>query len=144
MPPRPRRAAEMLEQAGFALMEADGARDRVEALTATVRAYEQGLLALREGIGRPPARTHDPAVFEAERDRLGRLLAVLQGIESRPGRSSCCIPTDPRHRARGHDRGGCHARRRARGASAPGAQLEELASLRALQDARLSAVVGPP
>ena len=78
-------AAEMLEQAGFALLEADGARDRVEALTRTVRAYEEGLLALREGIRQAAQREQTILlVFEAERDRLSRLLGVLQSIEGAP------------------------------------------------------------
>ena len=79
------RAAEMLEQAGFALLEAEGARDRVEALTQTVRAYEEGLLALREGIRQAALREQTIVmVFEAERDRLSRLLGVLQSIEAAP------------------------------------------------------------
>jgi hypothetical protein len=40
----------MLQIEAASLAEAEGARDRVEALTETVRAYEQGLLALREGV----------------------------------------------------------------------------------------------
>jgi septal ring factor EnvC (AmiA/AmiB activator) len=79
------RAAEMLEQAAFALLEAEGARDRVEALTQTVRAYEEGLLALREGMRQAALREQTIlAVFEAERDRLSRLLGVLQSIEGAP------------------------------------------------------------
>ncbi|MEM7723363.1 MAG: peptidase M23, partial [Pseudomonadota bacterium] len=75
-------AAEMLEQAGFALLEADSARDRVEALTQTVRAYEEGLLALRAGIRQAALQERTILlVFEAERDRLARLLGVLQAIE---------------------------------------------------------------
>ena len=79
------RAAEMLEQAAFALLEAEGARDRVEALTQTVRAYEEGLLALREGMRQAALREQTIlTVFEAERDRLSRLLGVLQSIEGAP------------------------------------------------------------
>jgi len=78
-------AATTAAEAAFALLEADGARDRVEALTQTVRAYEEGLLALREGIRQAAQREQTILlVFEAERDRLSRLLGVLQSIEGAP------------------------------------------------------------
>lgn len=79
------RAAAMLEAAARSLSEADGARFRVEALTQTVRAYEQGLLALRDGIRQAALRERTILLlFEAERERLARLLAVLQTIEGAP------------------------------------------------------------
>ena len=42
-------AADQLEAATIALQEAESARDRVAALTETVRAYEAGLAAMRDG-----------------------------------------------------------------------------------------------
>jgi uncharacterized phage infection (PIP) family protein YhgE len=87
-------AAELLQNAAVSLAEAEGARDRVEALTETVRAYEEGLSALREGVRQAALRERAIlAVFEAERERLGRLLAVLQSIQSAPRRFCCCTPT---------------------------------------------------
>jgi predicted XRE-type DNA-binding protein len=69
------RAANMLQEAASALADADGARDRVEALTETVRAYEQGLLALREGVRQAALRERAIlTVFDVERDRLSRLV----------------------------------------------------------------------
>ncbi len=129
------RAAEMLEQAGFALLEADGARDRVEALTQTVRAYEEGLLALREGIRQAALRERTILlVFEAERDRLSRLLGVLQSIEGAPAPLLMMHPEG----ALGTARSGMIVSEItpavAEEARALRGQLQELATLRALQD----------
>jgi septal ring factor EnvC (AmiA/AmiB activator) len=139
------RAAEMLEQAGFALLEAEGARDRVEALTQTVRAYEEGLLALREGMRQAALREQTILlVFEAERDRLGRLLGVLQTIDAAPAPLLLMHPEG----ALGTARSGMILSEVtpavAAEARALRAQLEELATLRALQDtavAQLSAAL---
>ncbi|MBF9058693.1 peptidoglycan DD-metalloendopeptidase family protein [Rhodobacterales bacterium HKCCSP123] len=129
------RAAEMLEQAGFALLEAEGARDRVEALTQTVRAYEEGLLALREGIRQAALRERTILlVFEAERDRLSRLLGVLQSIEGAPAPLLLMHPEG----ALGTARSGMIVSEVtpavAEEARALRGQLQELATLRALQD----------
>ena len=129
-----RRAAEMLEQAGFALMEADGARDRVEALTATVRAYEEGLLALREGLRQAVLREQTIlTVFEAERDRLARLLGVLQGIESSQGPVILLHPEGPLSTARAGMIVADVTPAVAREAAALRAQLNELALMRDVQ-----------
>jgi septal ring factor EnvC (AmiA/AmiB activator) len=128
------RAAEMLEQAGFALLEADSARDRVEALTDTVRAYEEGLLALREGIRQAALRERTIVlVFEAERDRLARLLGVLQAIESAPAPILMMHPEGPLGTARSGMIVSEVTPAVAREAQALRAQLEELAILRSLQ-----------
>jgi hypothetical protein len=50
------RAAAMLERAALGMAEADGARDRVDALSETILAYEEGLAALREGMRRAAIR----------------------------------------------------------------------------------------
>jgi predicted XRE-type DNA-binding protein len=85
------RAANMLQEAASALADADGARDRVEALTETVRAYEEGLLALREGVRQAALRERAIlTVFEVERDRLSRLVAVFSRSSPRRGRCCCC------------------------------------------------------
>jgi murein hydrolase activator len=129
------RAAEMLEQAAFALLEAEGARDRVEALTQTVRAYEDGLLALREGMRQAALREQTIlTVFEAERDRLSRLLGVLQGIEGAPAPLLLMHPAG----ALGTARSGMILSEVtpavAEEARALRMQLEDLATLRRLQD----------
>lgn len=80
-----RAAIEALQAAGDALAQAEGARDRVAALTETVRAYEAGLAALREGLRHATIRERAiEGAFAAESDRLSRLLGVLQTIEAAP------------------------------------------------------------
>ncbi|MCB1368439.1 MAG: peptidoglycan DD-metalloendopeptidase family protein [Rhodobacteraceae bacterium] len=77
-----RKAAEDLKAATRALKDAREARDRVEALTGAVRAYEDGLAAMRESLRRAAIRE---AVlrreFAARRDQLSRLLGVLQTLQ---------------------------------------------------------------
>ncbi|SLN63013.1 hypothetical protein TRL7639_03534 [Falsiruegeria litorea R37] len=76
-------AALLLEQAGVALSEADSARDRVRALTATVQAYEAGLAAMRDGLRRVSTREGQlTAQLRAREDEIAQLLGVLQTIET--------------------------------------------------------------
>lgn len=76
------RAARMLQEAGTALSRAQGADDRVAALTATVRAYEEGLLALREGLRQAAIREGVlRRALDAKQDRIATLLATLQTIQ---------------------------------------------------------------
>ncbi|MBY6201459.1 hypothetical protein KUV65_08810 [Maritalea mobilis] len=133
------RAAEMLEAAGQSLSEAEGARDRVEALTQTVRAYEEGLLALRDGLREAALRERTILlVFEAERDRLARLLAVLQSIEAAPAPLLLLHPEGPLGTARSGMIVSEVTPAVADEAMALRAQLEELAVLRALQENALA------
>jgi len=133
------RAAEMLLEAAAALTEADGARDRVEALTETVRAYEEGLLALREGVRQAALRERAILLaFEAERDRLARLLGVLQSIQSAPGPILMLHPEGPVGTARAGMIVADITPSVAREAQELRARLEELALLRGLQDAALT------
>lgn len=96
-----RRASQMLNSAGVKLTEASQASDRVSALTDTVRAYEEGLSAIREGIRRAAIR--EAAIkqsFDAKRDRLSRLLGVLQTIEKSPAPLLLMHPSGPLGTAR--------------------------------------------
>lgn len=78
-------AAASLARAAVALDRAEGARDRVAALTETVRAYETGLSALRDGLRRGALRERAiRAEFEAEADRLSRLFGVLMSMQTSP------------------------------------------------------------
>ena len=132
------RAAQMLDAAATSLVEADGARDRVEALTETVRAYEEGLLALREGIRRAAQREQTIlVVFEAERDRLARLLGVLQTMERAPAPLLMLHPSGPVGTARSGMILSDVSPAIASEAARLQAQLEEIALLRALQDSAL-------
>jgi septal ring factor EnvC (AmiA/AmiB activator) len=135
------RAAEMLEQAGFALLEAEGARDRVEALTQTVRAYEEGLLALREGLRQAALQERSILlVFEAESARLARLLAVLQTIEAEPAPLRLLHPEGALDTARSGMIVADVAPAVIDEARALRRQLEDLAALRQVQDDALDAL----
>ncbi|MGB3409415.1 MAG: peptidase M23, partial [Jannaschia sp.] len=80
-----RHAAGLLTEAAAQLEEARDASDRVAALTAVVRAYEEGLAALRDGVRqvtiRERALTADLAGREGE---IARLLGVLSNMERAP------------------------------------------------------------
>ncbi len=76
-------AAEMLEQASIALTEADSARDRVKALTETLKAYEAGLTAMRDGLRRAALREAQlTAELQVREQEVAQLLGVLQTIET--------------------------------------------------------------
>ncbi|MCP5036504.1 MAG: peptidoglycan DD-metalloendopeptidase family protein [Rhodobacteraceae bacterium] len=91
-----RNAITALQEAATELRAAEGARDRVTALTLTVRAYEAGLDAMREGLRRATIREASiRGVFEAERDRLASLLGVLQSIEASPAPITLLHPSGP-------------------------------------------------
>jgi murein hydrolase activator len=79
-----------------ALEEATGARDRVAALTQTIRAYEEGLAALREALRQAALR--EAALqrqFESRSDQVSRLLGVLSQLESEPGPLLLLHPSGP-------------------------------------------------
>ncbi len=138
-----REATRMLEDAATALRDADGARDRVEALTETVRAYEHGLDALRAGIRDAALRERTILlVFEAERERLAQLLGVLQRIENAPAPATLLHPEGPLGTARLGMIVADVTPAVAREAVTLRAQLEELAVLRALQDGAIAELEG--
>ena len=91
-----KRAAGQLEAAQNALRAAQRATDRVAALTQTIHAYEHGLTALREGVRRAAVR--EAALrqkFDGERERIARLLGVLQAIEVSPAPVLLLHPSGP-------------------------------------------------
>lgn len=129
------RAAQMLERAALSMAEADDAHDRVDALTETIRAYEEGLAALREGIRRAAIREQSiTVVFEAEQERLGRLLGVLQSMQSAPAPLLLIHPSGPVGTARSGMIVSDVTPAVAAEARELRRQLEELALLRAVQD----------
>ena len=78
-------AALALTEAADLLAEAEGSRDRIKALSETVRAYEDGLAALRQGmreaaLGERALRTE----FDREAGQLSTLLGALSSIQSSP------------------------------------------------------------
>ncbi|NBE09262.1 murein hydrolase activator EnvC family protein [Paragemmobacter ruber] len=89
-------AAADLQAAVAAMEEAEGARDRVAALTQTIRAYEDGLAALREALRQASLReTALNLQFNAERERISQLVGVLGQLEAEPGPLLLLHPTGP-------------------------------------------------
>lgn len=131
-----REAVTLLEGASLALQEAEGARDRVAALTATVKGYEAGLKAMREGLRAVTLREQQlTREFEARQGEIGQLLAVLQTI-GRSAESPVLLlhPSGPTGTARAgillsHITPALQKR-----ADALRADLEEVSTLRTLQE----------
>ena len=72
-------ASAMLLEAGQSLDAAETSRDRIAALTETVRAYEVGLSAMREGLRRAALRERVlTEKLQGEDQDIGALLALLQ------------------------------------------------------------------
>ena len=88
-----REASDFLNQAALSLSQADGARNRIAALTETVRAYERGLAAMREGLRRAALEERALAQTLEGRDaELMQLLAALQSIERSGGAAQILHP----------------------------------------------------
>lgn len=89
-------AAADLQAAVQALEEAEVAKDRVDALTQTIRAYEDGLSALRGSLRQASLReTALTLRFNAERDRIAKLVGILGQLEAEPGPLLLLHPTGP-------------------------------------------------
>jgi septal ring factor EnvC (AmiA/AmiB activator) len=89
-------AAADLQTAIVAMQAATGARDRVAALTQTIRAYELGLDAVREGLRQVTIReTALTLQFEAQRDQVARLIGVLESLPTDPGPLLLLHPAGP-------------------------------------------------
>ncbi len=129
-----RQAMADLDAAHLALSEADSASDRVKALSQTIRAFEDGLDALREGLRRAALR--EAAIrreFEAENENVSRFLGVLLSVQSVQGPLSLLHPAGPLGAARaGMIVGEITPALQAR-AEDLRVRLEEVAILRALQ-----------
>ena len=129
-------AAATLRAAAEGLSQSETAPDRVAALTETVRAYEGGLAAYRGGLRAVVLRERAiAAAFEAEETRLSGLLAILASVETAPEITVLLHPGS----ALDHLRAGLLAADLAPAletrATALKAELDELAVLRALQEA---------
>ena len=80
--PEAQAAAAELREAVAALSAAEGSRERVSALTRTIRAYERGFGALRDALRRASAREAEiEASFAARRERIGALLGAMAMME---------------------------------------------------------------
>ena len=90
------KAAADLQSAVAALQEAESARDRVAALTRTIKAYESGLAALREALRQATLReTQLTRQFQAKRDRVAQLVGILARIDPDPGPLLLLHPAGP-------------------------------------------------
>lgn len=89
-------AAEDLRASVAGLEAARGAKDRIKALTATIRAYEAGLAALREALRQADLRQTELTMqFQAKRGDLSALLGVLAGMEGEGGPLLLLHPNGP-------------------------------------------------
>ncbi|TDK46847.1 murein hydrolase activator EnvC family protein [Antarcticimicrobium luteum] len=96
-----RAASAQLEQAALDLQAAEGARDRVHALTETVRAFEAGLAAMRDGLRR--AATREATLshrLQAREGEIAQLMGVLLTIETSPPPVRMLHPQGPLGSAR--------------------------------------------
>ena len=130
-----RAAAVRLSDAARLLDGAEGARNRVKALTETIHAYEDGLQAMREGLRRAAIReetlSRDLQAREAE---IAQLLGVLASIGQTPAPVLLLHPSGPV----GTARSGMILAEVAPGLEQKAAELrgklEEVVVLRALQE----------
>lgn len=89
-------AAASLQAAVASLGKANQARDRVQALTKTISAYEEGLTALRESLRQVSIRETTLVLqFDAKRDRVAQLVGVLSRMEADPAPLLLLHPSGP-------------------------------------------------
>jgi septal ring factor EnvC (AmiA/AmiB activator) len=124
-----------LEAATADLIAAQGARDRVSALSATIRAYEDGLAALRDALRRAALReTALRRDFDAKSARIAQLLGVLSALERTEGPLLLLHPSGPVGTAQSAMLLADVTPALAAEAEVLRAQLQEIALIRALQD----------
>jgi murein hydrolase activator len=127
-------AAADIETAIAALDQATASRDRVAALSQTIRAYEEGLAALRGALREAHLReTTMTLQFDAKRDRISQLLGVLARMEANPGPLLLLHPAGPLGTARSGMMLADVTPALQAEAQILRADLQELADLRALQ-----------
>lgn len=91
-----RAAASALEQASMQLDAAESARDRVRALTGTVKAYEAGLAAMRGGLRDAAIReTELTRRLQSQETEIAQLLGVLSSLGGRAAPSAMLHPQGP-------------------------------------------------
>ncbi|MEM0948461.1 MAG: peptidase M23 [Pseudomonadota bacterium] len=128
------RAAQAMQTASLLLDAADGARDRVAALTEAVRAYEIGLAALRDGIRRSAEGERAlKARFEANEAQLAVLIGALMSMQVSPETVTLLHPSGPVSSARADMILGAVTPEIAGQAAGLRRDLEELALIRTLQ-----------
>ncbi|KAA2313008.1 peptidoglycan DD-metalloendopeptidase family protein [Puniceibacterium sp. HSS470] len=91
-----RAAADDLDAASRALDSAARASDRTAALTDAIRAYEKGLSAMRQSLREAALREASlQREFDAQRDEIAALLAVLQTLSLEPAPVLMLHPSGP-------------------------------------------------
>lgn len=91
-----RAAAERLSRASELLDSAESARNRVKALSETVRAYEDGLQAMREGLRRAAIREQTLSrELQSREDEVAQFLGVLMGMGGTPAPVLLLHPSGP-------------------------------------------------
>ncbi|MHA6347203.1 murein hydrolase activator EnvC family protein [Roseivivax sp. CAU 1761] len=134
-----RRAAEALSLAGEKLAAADGARDRVKALTETIRAYEDGLAAMRDGLRAAAVREDALRRELAARDgEVAQLLGALQAVSRAELPEQMLHPAGPLGTARAGMLVASVTPALAQKAQELRADLEEVALLRSLQESAVA------
>ena len=94
-------AARAIETAAIQLDKAGDARDRVAALTTTVRAYEDGLAAMRDGLRAAAIRETELARrLQAQEGDVAQLLGALMSLGGRMGPQVMLHPEGPLGTAR--------------------------------------------
>lgn len=90
-----------LQEAAQNLAEANSSGDRVNALTKTIRAYEQGLSGLREGIRQAALRERQiEASIRSQESQLSSLLGALLSMQTSPEALALLHPAGPVQSAR--------------------------------------------
>lgn len=91
-----RAAAAELEAAAVLLDKADGARDRVRALTETIQAFEKGLGAMRSGLRQAAINEAQLSKKLQSRDtEVAQLFGALQSIGGNPSPTAFLHPDGP-------------------------------------------------
>jgi len=128
-------AASDLRKAITALNDAQTKSDRVAALTNTISAYEMGLGALRDGLRRAAIREGEiKQGFDAKREELGGLLAVMSTMQQTDGPLLLLHPSGPEGSARSGMVLSSVAPALQQEAEGLRKQLDEIATLRKLQE----------
>ncbi|MEM6635840.1 MAG: peptidoglycan DD-metalloendopeptidase family protein [Pseudomonadota bacterium] len=130
-----RAASAQLERATLALAGATEAEDRISAQTEAIRAFENGLSALRDAHRRTLQRTAAlEQELEARSEEMSRLLSALQAVEGAGFEVRLLHPSGPLGTARASMLMGSVAQELQVQADRLRADLDELATLRALRD----------
>ena len=91
-----RAASDRLNRAAALMEAADGAANRVKALTEVVGAYEDGLEAMRDGLRRAAIQEETLSRrLQSREDEIARLLGVLQSMAQSEGPVLLLHPSGP-------------------------------------------------